>query len=432
MNCKDIFRTFYRGSRPSISGGPVTLSSMLENLGLRFNGRLHSGIDDTRNLSAIVLELMKRGGKKYFKITNTIDFGATYREIPADQPRKPKKMALKQDNILNDTTAEIRAINRALEFDTQHNPLSMHNRFQLFQFKGTLNQLRATFGNLHVVDPTNGQVNILIEAAGHRDRFGDYPTVRFRNIDMTNLSMYSIFGYNDGFEYEISQEQQKISFLPDNVEFHRCCLKGAFSDIKRAVNNSRLNQWNSLIHIQLALPKAAKVLQSEPFPSPRSLEICMQSYPTSGASGYHASDAVDSCWAELQQDGLERLHPSNMDAKLFCKHIFKKSKKFRESNDGSKLEPPKHPGVGLVVDVAIEASWICWRKAVMDRRNELHSLRRTRRKMVLRDPARASQPKKAVCKETASDEDSDFDSEFSQMSSSPASPPENRLFGTVR
>eukprot|EP01122_Echinamoeba_exundans_P008090 TRINITY_DN2618_c0_g1_i1.p1 TRINITY_DN2618_c0_g1~~TRINITY_DN2618_c0_g1_i1.p1 ORF type:complete len:569 (+),score=109.30 TRINITY_DN2618_c0_g1_i1:142-1848(+) len=432
MNCKDIFRAFYRGSKSAISGGPVTLSSMLENLGLRFNGRLHSGMDDTRNLSAIILEILKQGGQKYFKITNTIDFGSAYSEISGDQRRLPKKMALKKDSILNDTTSEIRAINRALEFDTQHNPLSMHNRFQLFQFKGTLNQLRATFGNLHVVDSSNGQVNILIEACGHRDRGGDFPTVRLRKVDVTNLSMYSVFGYNDGFEYELSQEQQKISFMPDCVEFHRCCLKGSFSDIRRAVNNSRLNQWNSLIQIQLALPKTAKVLRSEPFPSPRSLEICTQTYSRDLPSLGSSLDAIDSCWAELQQDDLQRLQSSDMDPKVFCKHIFKKSKKFRGSNEDTRLEPPKHPAVGFHVDIGLEAAWICWRKALLDRRNELHSLRRNRRKQVLTVSGRKWEPKRALHRETSSNDESENESEPSPISTSPASPPESRLFGIMR
>ena len=37
------------------------LSGMLENLGLTFEGREHSGIDDTKNIARVIVQLIKDG-----------------------------------------------------------------------------------------------------------------------------------------------------------------------------------------------------------------------------------------------------------------------------------------------------------------------------------------------------------------------------------
>lgn len=39
------------------------MASMLEELGLTLDGRHHSGLDDSRNIAKILMELLRRGGK---------------------------------------------------------------------------------------------------------------------------------------------------------------------------------------------------------------------------------------------------------------------------------------------------------------------------------------------------------------------------------
>jgi uncharacterized protein (DUF1810 family)/inhibitor of KinA sporulation pathway (predicted exonuclease) len=54
INVKDVFRRSVPGVRS------MGLSGMLEQLGLRFEGRPHSGIDDTRNIARVVIALLGR------------------------------------------------------------------------------------------------------------------------------------------------------------------------------------------------------------------------------------------------------------------------------------------------------------------------------------------------------------------------------------
>lgn len=54
INVKDVFRRSMPGVRS------MGLSGMLEQLGLRFEGRPHSGIDDTRNIARVVIALLDR------------------------------------------------------------------------------------------------------------------------------------------------------------------------------------------------------------------------------------------------------------------------------------------------------------------------------------------------------------------------------------
>jgi inhibitor of KinA sporulation pathway (predicted exonuclease) len=40
---------------------PTSLPAMLAHLGLQFEGRHHSGIDDSKNISNVVVDLIKKG-----------------------------------------------------------------------------------------------------------------------------------------------------------------------------------------------------------------------------------------------------------------------------------------------------------------------------------------------------------------------------------
>nr|XP_039250481.1 3'-5' exoribonuclease 1-like [Styela clava] len=54
INLKKIFGNFYKINKPKIE-------EMLSNLGLKLEGRLHSGLDDAKNLSRIVAKLVEDG-----------------------------------------------------------------------------------------------------------------------------------------------------------------------------------------------------------------------------------------------------------------------------------------------------------------------------------------------------------------------------------
>lgn len=54
LDVRKLFSSFYRVPSGNISG-------MLENLGLRFEGREHSGIDDAKNIARVLVQLIKDG-----------------------------------------------------------------------------------------------------------------------------------------------------------------------------------------------------------------------------------------------------------------------------------------------------------------------------------------------------------------------------------
>jgi len=58
VNIKQLYADFYRCQRCKIG-------RMLEKQGMRFEGRLHSGIDDTRNIARIAIKMGKDGCKMY-------------------------------------------------------------------------------------------------------------------------------------------------------------------------------------------------------------------------------------------------------------------------------------------------------------------------------------------------------------------------------
>lgn len=401
-------------------------------------------MDDTRNISRMVIDILNRGGAKCFRTTNMVDFDST--EDSFSTPNFPPihNTFSKYDDVLSDTNIEIRAINRILDFDHQHNPLSTHNRFQLFRFKGTLQQLRTAFGSLHIVDTPSAPCSILFQTSGVRVAgMRETPAVRMRKIDITQLNMSTIFGYDDVFEYERSDSQEKIIFVDGNVEFRRCCFKGTFSDIKRAINYCKLTVWNASITVNLAVPRMAKILRSELFPSPRSMETYFSGITDVGSSDLITSSSEDSEDEGDESnasenitplfDGLELINPSSLEPKNFSKHLYRKVKKLCHITGSTKLDPPRQAPTTDGSDVSLESSWILWRKSLLNRRSELHSLRRSRRKQFVRlsGSPQSSQSysfgsrknqnqSRSRSSSTGESGDDDFESQFA---SSPASPP---------
>jgi ERI1 exoribonuclease 2 len=54
VDCRQVFQNFY-GYRPH------GIEGMLAEWNLQFRGRPHSGLDDTRNLTSVVLRMMQEG-----------------------------------------------------------------------------------------------------------------------------------------------------------------------------------------------------------------------------------------------------------------------------------------------------------------------------------------------------------------------------------
>ena len=54
IDVRKMFSSFYQVGRNN-------LSSMLDGLGMEFEGRAHSGIDDTRNIAKVISQIIKDG-----------------------------------------------------------------------------------------------------------------------------------------------------------------------------------------------------------------------------------------------------------------------------------------------------------------------------------------------------------------------------------
>eukprot|EP01050_Picozoa_sp_SAG11_P023572 SAG11_NODE_4774_length_1770_cov_3.112507_1_plen_178_part_10 len=67
---------------------PMSINSMLQTAGLKFEGRLHSGIDDTRNIARILQVLIRRG----HAVGSNANVGTTRQHLPWAQ-QQPAALA---------------------------------------------------------------------------------------------------------------------------------------------------------------------------------------------------------------------------------------------------------------------------------------------------------------------------------------------------
>ena len=73
VNIRKIFANFYNTSR-------LPLSAMIQLIGQEFQGRAHSGLDDSRNIAAILQRVLKDGAKVIFNEKLAEDNPVKYRE----------------------------------------------------------------------------------------------------------------------------------------------------------------------------------------------------------------------------------------------------------------------------------------------------------------------------------------------------------------
>lgn len=64
---------------------PITLELILENLGMSFEGRPHSGIDDARNIARILVKMIKDGADP------TVNDDIAHQRRLAEQRKAEKK-----------------------------------------------------------------------------------------------------------------------------------------------------------------------------------------------------------------------------------------------------------------------------------------------------------------------------------------------------
>ena len=82
VNVRKHYRRYYKAEDFET---PVTLELILENLGMSFEGRPHSGIDDARNIARILVKMIKDG------VDPKVNDDIVYQRSRAEQRNSKKK-----------------------------------------------------------------------------------------------------------------------------------------------------------------------------------------------------------------------------------------------------------------------------------------------------------------------------------------------------
>ena len=82
VNVRKHYRKYYRAED---FGTPITLELIIENLGMSFEGRPHSGIDDARNIARILVKMIKDG------VDPTVNDDIAHQRRLAEQRKAKKK-----------------------------------------------------------------------------------------------------------------------------------------------------------------------------------------------------------------------------------------------------------------------------------------------------------------------------------------------------
>ena len=83
VNVRKHYRRYYRAEDYQ---APVTLESIIENLGMSFEGRPHSGIDDARNIATILVKMIRDG------LEPSVNDDIAYQTRFAEQRKAIKKL----------------------------------------------------------------------------------------------------------------------------------------------------------------------------------------------------------------------------------------------------------------------------------------------------------------------------------------------------
>jgi len=154
IDCRQIFRAHYG---PTLN---ANIETMLQAFELKFEGRAHCGLADTRNLARVVLKMLSIGCS--FPITNGTTNEMLFQSpinqivclslvtnflygiygVPTDK-RKGSRLVWKEDAIFQAVTREIKSINKVLLCDKRFNPQATHNRYQVYILRGGIEGIRS-------------------------------------------------------------------------------------------------------------------------------------------------------------------------------------------------------------------------------------------------------------------------------------------------
>eukprot|EP01121_Diplochlamys_sp_Union-15-3_P009715 TRINITY_DN2656_c0_g1_i2.p1 TRINITY_DN2656_c0_g1~~TRINITY_DN2656_c0_g1_i2.p1 ORF type:complete len:495 (-),score=70.59 TRINITY_DN2656_c0_g1_i2:191-1675(-) len=222
INVRRLFSKEYQCAQLGIAG-------MLSKMDLTFEGRPHSGILDARNLSTVLLKMVKDNTVLY---PNEVGiFGELYGASPLPSP--------KRDEILVNITQEIKRINKYLQHDKRFSPFSSHNKSQVYQLSGYIPDIKAVLRTIHE-DPSSPNTRYYRASSDFSTYRNNSPSAKITLQTSNNKAKLQLdprgLTVVEDIEYEDNPFRDGETELIDGIyHFKRMAFIGSLLHIKLAL-----------------------------------------------------------------------------------------------------------------------------------------------------------------------------------------------------
>jgi len=325
VDVRQLFSAFY-GIRA------MGIDNMLSKWNTNFAGRQHSGLDDTRNIATVSLNLMSEGC--LFYSTSTEDQAQTQEEIA----------------MLN-TIREIKKINKTLLCDKKQSPFASHNKYQVYQFRGTLQQVKSIVPTIRFATEPRSAAEQVVKVS--------IQTSKKSELQMRLCGLEGV----EQLEYEENpfQAQELLFEAPDTVLFKKAAFAGTLEQVKRAIATIKRSSGTLIIYFYLE--------RNQQF---------LVNFP------WNATTANNAVSSPMNSPACEKKDPCWLD--ISCKHVVKtnenQSKLMLTVAKLLKLNPSLAPpsltaNTDHTVDVnqLSEEEWRVWRSRLIARKKELQQMK---------------------------------------------------------
>jgi len=325
VDVRQLFSAFY-GIRA------MGIDNMLSKWNTNFAGRQHSGLDDTRNIATVSLNLMNEGC--LFYSTSTEDQAQTQEEIA----------------MLN-TIREIKKINKTLLCDKKQSPFASHNKYQVYQFRGTLQQAKSIVPTIRFALEPRSAAEQVVKVS--------IQTSKKSELQMRLCGLEGV----EQLEYEENpfQAQELLFEAPDTVLFKKAAFAGTLEQVKRAIATIKRSSGTLIIYFYVE--RNQQFLVNFPW------HASTANNSTSSPMNSPACEKKDSCWLDIS-----------------CKHVVKtnenQSKLMLTVAKLLKLNPSLAPpslsatnGHPVDVNLLSEEEWRVWRSRLIARKKELQQMK---------------------------------------------------------
>jgi 3'-5' exoribonuclease 1 len=330
VDVRQLFSAFY-GIRA------MGIDNMLSKWNMNFAGRQHSGLDDTRNIATVALNLMSEGC--LFYSTSTEDQAQTQEEIA----------------MLN-TIREIKKINKTLLCDKKQSPFASHNKYQVYQFRGTLQQVKSIVPTIRFASEPQNAAEQIVKVSIQTSKKSE---LQMRLCGLENVEQ---------LEYEENpfQAQELLFEAPDTVVFKKAAFAGTLEQVKRSIATIKRSSGTLIIYFY--------VERNQQF---------LVNFPWS-SSNAATSNSMISVASPANSPACEKKDPCWLD--ISCKHVVKtnenQSKLMLTVAKLLKLNPSLAPpslsasgGHTIDMNQLSEEEWRVWRGRLIARKKELQQMK---------------------------------------------------------